>query len=580
MFIIDRSYFNTAVTFIFVGLNICGIFFTYAYPQKTQYLFYAVPIYCLIAIKFVEPSLTTSYKEIFTLSYLIIVAISYVLCSSTIALAYSILTCLAVIIVIAGNKFEPLILGKYWFAYIVVLIAEGIIGFSIMKKVELFSKEEEIRKNSDELTNLLNKYGFTRELKKIISQNSEFYFVLMDINKFGELSDILEISKLNEILKDVALNLINFPESFAHSRFYGDRFAFISKTQNSLILNAQLNELEKSIKTTSDKYSLDNSISFSAGVVFYPEQASSIEQLFEFAELSLNKSKSEVSKQDIGNNSFFTYEYLDEKKRVSAIQKDFLSACRNGELQVFFQPKISLVNKKVTGMEALSRWTHPNVGYISPEEFVNIAEKSGHIITLGEYVIESALYHIKQVHKICSEDVTISINISPIQLMQNNFIDNIFAKAANFGIDPVNIYLEITEGTILKKGANDVISRLKDMGFNLSLDDFGTGYSSLSYLHKFKFDELKIDKSFSDGLMKGRSERQVFKFLLILAKELGMKTVTEGVEDEVQVKLLQGLGADEIQGWFYSKALSSFECLEYIRNFRFEDYDSKENINI
>jgi EAL domain-containing protein (putative c-di-GMP-specific phosphodiesterase class I) len=138
--------------------------------------------------------------------------------------------------------------------------------------------------------------------------------------------------------------------------------------------------------------------------------------------------------------------------------------------------------------------------------------------------------------------------------------------------------LEITEGTILKKDAEDIIVRLKNMGFNLSLDDFGTGYSSLSYLHKYNFDELKIDKSFSDGLMRGRNERQLFKFLLILAQELGMRTVTEGVEDDIQIKLLQGLGADEIQGWYYSKALSSFDCIEYVKNFRFEDYN-KESLN-
>jgi EAL domain-containing protein (putative c-di-GMP-specific phosphodiesterase class I) len=160
--------------------------------------------------------------------------------------------------------------------------------------------------------------------------------------------------------------------------------------------------------------------------------------------------------------------------------------------------------------------------------------------------------------------------------MQSNFTENIYTKAANFGVDPSCVYLEITEGTMLKKDSQAVLKRLKNMGFNLSLDDFGTGYSSLNYLHRYNFDELKIDKSFTDGLMRGPNERRLFKFLILLARELGMKTVTEGVEDDVQIKLLQGLGAEEIQGWYYSKALSSFDCIEYVRNFRFNDADVAE----
>jgi EAL domain-containing protein (putative c-di-GMP-specific phosphodiesterase class I) len=288
-----------------------------------------------------------------------------------------------------------------------------------------------------------------------------------------------------------------------------------------------------------------------------------------YAEISLEKSKS--NKNNV-KNVFFMREYLDDKNRLSTIQKDLFTACLNGELQVYYQPKVSLVDKEVTGMEALARWTHPSVGYIPPNEFVEIAEKSGHILALGEYVLESAFYHIKQVHKICNNDsINISINISPTQLLESNFKEKILNRAKNFGVDPSVVYLEITEGTMLKSGAQAILQGLKNEGFNLSLDDFGTGYSSLNYLHKYSFDELKIDKSFTDGLMRGRNERKLFRFLILLAKELGMRTVTEGVEDEVQIRLLKNLGAEEIQGWYYSKALPSFDCIEYIRKFRFTD---------
>ena len=561
---------------IFAALGILLLVLAYVKPKESLFMFYIVPLYFLICAKIIETNIANNFEDIFFLIYMIIIFVNYILCQSPIALAYSILAIFCAATVFTQYGSDSADLDKHW-VYAITLIAEVIIGFFILSKFEIFMRKEEKRQYSDELTGLLNKQGFLKELKKAVIHENQFFLVLTDIHKFREVTEILEMSRIDDIIRSVASNLANFPESFAHARFYNDKFAFISRAHNSLILNAQLNEFEKLIRTVSDKHSLDSSILFSTGAVFYPEQASNPDQLFDFAELSLSKSKTSLYDYEKGANSFFAYEYLDEKKRIFTIQKDFLTACRNGELQVFYQPKISLITKKITGMEALSRWTHPDVGYISPDEFVDIAEKSGHIIALGEYVIESSLYHIKQVHKICSDDITISINISPIQLLQKNFTENIFAKAANFGVDPACIYLEITEGTILKKKAHDIIVHLKDMGFNLSLDDFGTGYSSLSYLHKYNFDELKIDKSFSDGLMRGRNERQLFKFLLTLAKELGMKTVTEGVEDDVQIKLLHGLGADEIQGWYYSKALSSFDCIEYVKSFKFEDYDKESN---
>ena len=554
---------NVIPSVVILITSVAALIFSYLRPQNSGFLFYALPIYGIVLAKLIDFDLVRLYGEIFIPFYFALILMNYLLCSSRLALSFSIITALA-----AFSFYDNF--NTFWIAYALFIFGEIMMGYFIAKKYETRVQDTEVRENTDDLTSLLNHNGFVREVKKATYTEKHFYAVLIDIDRFEELGDSIGSMKADEILRAVAAELANFPESFAHSRFNTDKFAFLSHARNALILTAQLEKFEKDIKFISDKYSLDNTISFSSGIVLYPEQASEVPQLLSFAEIALEKSKTSKLEE---RNTFFIREYLDDKKRTYTIQKDLLSACRNGELQVYYQPKVSLVDRVVTGMEALSRWTHPSIGYVSPKEFVEIAEKSGHIITLGEFVMESALYHIRNVHDLGLKDVSISINVSPLQLLQDGFCENVYTQAQNFGVEPSKIYLEITEGTMLKKDASTILKRLKHMGFNLSLDDFGTGYSSLNYLHKYSFDELKIDKSFTDGLMRGRNERRLFKFLILLARELGMKTVTEGVEDDVQIKLLQGLGAEEIQGWYYSKALSSFDCIEYIRNFQFKDSD-------
>lgn len=563
----DTQKINLIPTIIILISSAAGLIFSYLKPKNIHLLFYFIPVFCIVATKFIGYDLMQLYGEIFMPYYFIIIALNYLLCSSRIALIYSIFTVLSMYVFYGGDDFAH-VFGKHWVAYYVFILMEIVIGYIMLRKYEVKVKKDEIMQETDFQTNLLNNLGLVKELKKAIASEYCFYFILIDIDNLTEISDSIDGAKTDEILKLIAAQIKNIPDGFAFSHVNFGKFIFLSRLKSTLLLTHQLEEFEKSLKVISEKYSLENPISFSSGIVSCPEQSSDISQILNFAEIALEKSKANENEKRC---TFFIREYLDDKKRLFAIQKDLLSACRNGELQVHYQPKISLVNKKVTGMEALSRWNHPSIGCIAPEEFVKIAEKSGHILSFGEYVMENALCHISHVHELGLKDITISINVSPLQLLQTGFCENVYAKAQNYGVDPSKIYLEITEGTMLKKESASVLKRLKDMGFNLSLDDFGTGYSSLNYLHQYSFDELKIDKSFTDGLMRGRNERRLFKFLIMLARDLGMKAVTEGVEDDIQIRLLKGLGAEEIQGWYYSKALSSLDCIEYIRNFRFNE---------
>jgi len=559
-----------------------GVFFSfYSYHNKSkyaEYLFLLIPLFALIVAKFINANLYILYNESFTAYYFFQIALSYLLCSPKIGLVFSLSTLFAILAPWMINGAEMRVLDNY---NAILLIFATVVGFIISRYFESDSINNEIKKSIDEQTGLLNASGFVKKLKHAIAVEKQFYVVLFAFDKFNEQfnddgADSIQNASADKFLKTVAARLVSVQRSFLHARLAKSKFVFISTAENALVLTAQLEELEKDIDARCfELHNLPegNTLSLLSGIVCFPSQAEDISQILSYAEISLERSR--TNKNNV-KNVFFMREYLDDKNRLSTIQKDIFSACLNGELQVFYQPKVSLIDKEVTGMEALARWTHPSVGYIPPNEFVDIAEKSGHILALGEYVLESAFYHIKQVHKVCSNNINVSINISPTQLLQPNFTEKILNRAKNFGVDPSVVYLEITEGTMLKSGANAILEGLKNEGFNLSLDDFGTGYSSLNYLHKYSFDELKIDKTFTDGLMRGRNERKLFRFLILLAKELGMRTVTEGVEDEVQIRLLKNLGAEEIQGWYYSKALPSFDCIEYIRKFRFTDDDTDD----
>jgi len=574
--------FNGLGFVIIMLLALSGIFVAYYKAKYLQYLFLSVPVFTFFATKFFNESLIVTYGENFAAFYIMQIAINYFLCSSKIGLIYSIFTLGLIFASWALSGFSPQLLSNNPVSYVFFLIFGTVCGYIASRRFETDILSGVKKRDTDEQTGLLNADGFIKELKKTLETEKQFYVVLFSFNEFNEQldDDNIEYTNSDKFAKIVAGRFILMQRSFAHARLANGKFIFVSTAENALVLTAQLEEFEKDIDGRySELLSLpgSSSVFLSSGIVFYPGQAENITQILSFVEISFEKSV--TNKNDV-KNVFFMREYLDDKKRISTIQKDLFTACLNGELQVFYQPKVSLVDKEVTGMEALARWTHPSVGFIPPNEFVEIAEKSGHILALGEYVLESAFYHIKQVHKVCGNtNVSISINISPMQLLEPNFTEKILNRAKNFGVDPAIVYLEITEGTMLRKESQAILKNLKEEGFNLSLDDFGTGYSSLNYLHKYSFDELKIDKSFTDGLMRGRNERKLFRFLILLAKELGMRTVTEGVEDEVQIRLLKSLGAEEIQGWYYSKALPSFECIEYIQNFRFTDDDNGEDSN-
>lgn len=276
------------------------------------------------------------------------------------------------------------------------------------------------------------------------------------------------------------------------------------------------------------------------GIVKYPKNGEDIDILMNKSETALTKAK---------DNEMNYYFYGADKKgtRNECIKK-IAKGIDENQFILYYQPQYSLKTKKITGVEALLRWNHPDKGIVTPDNFIPLAESSGLIVPLGYWVLREACRQYKEWGK---EDIKLSINLSAYQFMQDDLVENIDKILEEEGMNPNNLNLEITETTTMKdiELTLKTLERLRDRGISISIDDFGVGYSSLSYLRKFPINTLKIDRSFVWDISKDKNGEVVIKSIISMAKNLDLNVVAEGVEDNEQLEFLDKLECDEIQGY-------------------------------
>ncbi|MCI5132567.1 MAG: EAL domain-containing protein, partial [Candidatus Electrothrix sp. EH2] len=243
------------------------------------------------------------------------------------------------------------------------------------------------------------------------------------------------------------------------------------------------------------------------------------------------------------------------------------------EFHLLYQPKICLQTGKAKSAEALIRWQSSALGFVRPDQFIRLAEESNLIIPLGVWIIKQACSDFIDFQEKGSPVQKICVNVSGIQLIQNDIVATVQEAVAWSGIRPEHIELEITEGSLAtkEKRALQALTRLREMGIDLAIDDFGTGYSSMSYLQQLPVTRLKIDKSFIDNLADSEKNRAIVRTIISLAQTFALQTTAEGVETAEQVKILQQLGCDEIQGYFYAKPLSKEKFLTFSSTFTAEN---------
>ena len=279
------------------------------------------------------------------------------------------------------------------------------------------------------------------------------------------------------------------------------------------------------------------------------------------------------SAKNAGRNQYQFYkdEMTSEIFEKIMMKQEISDALKNSEFEVYYQPQIDIKTNTIIGAEALLRWNHKSLGIISPNDFIPHAEETKLIIPLGDFVLKSACTFMKKLHdQNLLTDGKIAINISTIQLKHSDIYSTVIKNLKAANLDPKFVELELTETFIMEniEESVSILNKLKNIGVQLSIDDFGTGYSSLSYLKQFPINKLKIDKSFISEIPKSQKDIAITKTIIALAKGLGIKVIAEGVERINQRDFLELENCDEIQGWFYSKALKENAFIDFVKNFK------------
>jgi EAL domain-containing protein (putative c-di-GMP-specific phosphodiesterase class I) len=272
-------------------------------------------------------------------------------------------------------------------------------------------------------------------------------------------------------------------------------------------------------------------------------------------------------KRDGRNASgFFTPQMQEQSERALLLNNALRNALRNNELFLHYQPQLSLQDESVVGVEALLRWHHPELGLISPAEFIPIAEDSGQIIPIGEWVLRTAARQLKAWLDGGLSAMVMAVNLSSVQFRQAGLVDQVTGILDEVALPHHYLELELTEAVAMDnpEAAIAVMDKLNHHGIRMSIDDFGTGYSSLGYLKKFKVYKLKIDQSFVRDITTDPEDRAIVSAIINMASSLGIRTIAEGVEGADQLELLRLQGCDEVQGYYFSRPLPAAQCEVYL----------------
>jgi diguanylate cyclase (GGDEF)-like protein/PAS domain S-box-containing protein len=415
----------------------------------------------------------------------------------------------------------------------------------------------------DSLTGLANRLQTAQTLEKILAapniEHRACAVFLLDLDRFKQVNDTMGHPAGDALLKQVASRLERaIGEHGRVGRLGGDEFQVILPGRHR---REDLAELAlRVIRDLSEPYSIDGHrvvIGASVGVALSPDDGLSAEAIIRNADLALYAAKDGGR----GRHHFYAADLHSDAEERRQLEQDLRDALSQGGLELYYQPVIHTSTERITGFEALLRWTHPTRGPLSPAKFIPIAEDSGLIAPIGEWALRQACQDLAKL----PESVRVSVNVSPLQF-SNPALPAIITNAlAAAQVNPARLELEITESVFLNdnEGTDAMFAALKRVGVRLALDDFGTGYSSLGYLKKAPFDKIKIDQSFVRGAtINGSRNAAIIASIVSLAEALGMETTAEGVETLDELDLVRMLGCSHVQGYIYEKPLSFDRAIE------------------
>lgn len=419
----------------------------------------------------------------------------------------------------------------------------------------------------DPLTALPNRNLLADRLTQALLTAQRFQrtvaFIALDLDHFHAINETLGPAAGDQVLVEVSRRLaLQMREGDSLGRKSGDEFAFVmAAIAHERDLLALITRIQEALTAPFAVAGRSVSLTAAIGCSVYPRDGDAAEALIRGADIALVRAR----QAGRGATRFFSPQMEAQARRHAALENGLRGALERHELSIAYQPQISLDSGNLLGMEALLRWHSPQLGDVSPAEFIPVAEESGLIAAIGEWVLHTACEQTRRWHELGHATLRVAVNLSPRQFRNADLVGLVRRVLADSGLTPSTLELEITEGAVIDEvdEAVAVCHQLKELGVKLSLDDFGTGHSSLAYISRFPFDKLKIDQSFVRDIVESPVNAAIATAAIVMARSLDLTVVAEGVETEAQAHFLRSRHCDAIQGYLYSRPLDAdrFACL-------------------
>jgi diguanylate cyclase (GGDEF)-like protein len=390
--------------------------------------------------------------------------------------------------------------------------------------------------------------------------------LFVDLDNFKAINDSLGHSAGDAMLKAVASRLRECArETDSMSRHGGDEFLVVfAELPDAEAAIALVERLIQQFQRPLQVDGREITTSLSLGIALYPDDGQDFAELLKKADIAMYQAK------EAGRN---THRFFNEYMNVEAVEhvqmrNGLRLALDRGEFALYYQPQIDLASGNVVGAEALIRWNHPELGLVLPGRFISVAEESGLIVPMGDWVLREACRQAVAWQDAGLPPLTVAVNLSAVQFGRGDVERSVERAVESAGLDPAYLELELTESILIQDAevTLDSVRRLKALGVKLSVDDFGTGYSSLTYLKRFAVDKLKIDQSFVRNLASDPDDAAIVRAIIQMARSLKLKTIAEGVESEALIGLLQAFQCDEIQGYWFARPMPADALAAFVRS--------------
>ena len=421
----------------------------------------------------------------------------------------------------------------------------------------------------DYITGFPNKHAFEEAIQHALDQTARrrtaLLFVSADLLNFLHIYKSYGYENAEVLLGEVAIRLReNLDERITISRIHSDNFTFFfPNTMDITTIMKKLESIRQSFETKPFLIGEDEVyITINMGISVYPKDADNVRDLFRLANVALQKAEQE------GGNNIMLYkpELMSQDREKIKLETDLRKAIENKEFELYYQPQIEVATNDLVGVEALIRWNHPKMGMVSPIKFIPLAEETGLIKPIEEWVLKQACSQNKKWQEKNYKPITMSVNMSSRRFNSSEIVQKVKDVLMDTKLEPKYLELEITESQLMYDAEQEIqtLNSLRSLGIKLSIDDFGTGYSSLSYLAKFPIDYIKIDRSFIKDLEDNALNETIVSAIISLAQRLGLQVVAEGVEKSEQLEFLRGEKCEKYQGYYFSPPVPAHKLEEML----------------